>query len=212
MPFFEEERFYKWSVAFIRLLMLFTLVATFEHCYHTLSTFSAGHYLWTIPVSLWAKALFVLTIDFGLYLGEWFIPQFKIRRIDTGLVQSMVIIFAIISAGLNVKYMIEFRPDDTLISYMIAWSIGLLIPVVLGVLGFIEGKVLMHRYRQSMAEDKRAEIEDVKIPEPKQNGVPEETKQMILQLRNTFNMPVERIASELGVPEYAVKKVLDPKL
>jgi hypothetical protein len=217
MSFFDEERFYKLAITFIRMLMLFTLVATFEHCYHTLSTFSAGHVAWGIPISLWAKALFVLTIDFGLYLGEWFIPQFKIRNIDTKLVQGMVIIFAVISAGLNVKYMVEFKPDDTLISYSIAWSVGLLIPAVLGVLGFIEGKIMMHRYSEHMFTSETFE------PRPETGGrfgggelgelakkyVPtDEETQLVLQLSRAHNFSPERIAKEMKMKKTDVDNIL----
>jgi hypothetical protein len=164
---------------------------------------------------LWAKALFVLTIDFGLYLGEWFIPQFKIRNIDTKLVQGMVIIFAVISAGLNVKYMVEFKPDDTLISYSIAWSVGLLIPAVLGVLGFIEGKIMMHRYSEHMFTSETFEprpetgARNKELGELAKKYVPtNEETQLVLQLSRAHNFSPERIAKEMKMKKTDVDNIL----
>jgi hypothetical protein len=208
MSFFEDNqtRFLKWAIRFIRLLMLFTLIATFEHCYTTLALFSADHYLWGIPVSKWAKALFVLVIDFGLYLGEYFIPQFSIRGIKIGLVQSMVFIFAGISVFLNVKYMIEFMPAVTWFNYAIAISVGTLIPVVLAILGFIEGRIQMYKFQQENKPEVPVEPEKPKAKRSRKGN----NKQKQLEILDMAeNHSQSDIARKMKVSQATVSRIIN---
>jgi len=203
MAFYDtpETKFYVWSTRSIRLLMIFTMIATFEHVFTTLVSFSAGHYALGIPISALAKALLTFVIDFGLYLGEALIPQFKIRNMNTGLVKFIVVVFAVVSIGLNTKYMVEYSPERTLINYFIAVSIGVLIPTVLAVLGFIDGRIQVHRY--GLDKPKSTNIRRTK----NNTTIDPQLKEQVFELKKNGNSQTQ-IARQLNLSQPTISRIL----
>jgi len=83
-----------------RILPLLYLLATFEHCYKTFELYNGGL---NFPVI--TTILLVLAIDSSIYFSMLVIHLMPARII--------LVLAGLISVTLNVKYMVDWKPDGT---------------------------------------------------------------------------------------------------
>ena len=110
----------RWWLAALPLLFL---LATFEHCYETLALYDGGL---TLPAV--TTTLLVLAIDSSIY--------FSMQVIELLPARIILALSGLISVTLNVKYMLDWRPEG-LFGTVIAVLVGILIPLMLCLLGWL---------------------------------------------------------------------------
>ncbi|MCB0284633.1 MAG: hypothetical protein KDF60_18770 [Calditrichaeota bacterium] len=111
----------------LKILPILFLFATFEHCYYILNLYNGGLIL---PVL--TTMLLVLAINASIYFSMKYFEILPAR-----IILSMS---GTISVSLNVKYMLDWKPDG-IFGLVIAVTVGILIPVMLSMFGWLEGEI-----------------------------------------------------------------------
>lgn len=112
------------SKLWLKILPLLFLTATFEHCYYILSLYNGG-----LILPIVTTTLLVLATDSSIYFSMQYINLLPARII---LAMS-----GTISISLNVKYMLDWKPDG-IFGLIIAVTVGILIPLMLCLFGWLD--------------------------------------------------------------------------
>ncbi|KAA3609704.1 MAG: hypothetical protein D8M58_21675 [Calditrichaeota bacterium] len=111
----------------LKILPILFLVATFEHCYSILNLYNGGL---IFPVI--TTILLVLAIDTSIYFSMQYFELLPARII--------LIMSGTTSVALNVKYMLDWKPDGNF-GLIIAITVGILIPLMLSMFGWLEKSI-----------------------------------------------------------------------
>ncbi|MHA1952477.1 MAG: winged helix-turn-helix transcriptional regulator [Candidatus Heimdallarchaeaceae archaeon] len=149
----EDEKIYKRHQNWIFWLTGGWLLATFQHNYATLSKYNLGETLdlgWLfanllLPIADISNFVMVLVLELTLFFSIYFISTGKRWGIKTTVIYMAMIVSTVISIFLNVKYMVAASPSDSIVDISIGAVIGVLIPVMVVIFGYIEGNVVESR-------------------------------------------------------------------
>jgi hypothetical protein len=141
----QDEKIYQYHQNWIFFLTGAWLIATFEHNYYTLSSYSLNK-IWSvfgykIPISDVGTFLLVLALELTLFWSISFIPSGKRWGINMKFIYVIQFVSTSISVLLNIKYMVEASPTPSFMDIGIGAIVGGLIPVFVILFGYIEGHV-----------------------------------------------------------------------
>jgi hypothetical protein len=123
-----------WTV----IMAVFFLVATFEHNFSTLRMYSSGLVIKGFPLATWSKVVLVAGIDLMMYFSISYVVIGRRTGANVVPAQWMLALSGIVSAGLNLFYMLTYSPGGILAD-LIGGVVGVLIPVMIVLLGWVEG-------------------------------------------------------------------------
>jgi gas vesicle protein len=167
-------------------LTIVFLIATYEHCYFTLSGYSHNLMLWSLNWSVIANILLVAGVDFAIFFGVKNIPGKKSIGVTLTPTYLIVGLMTIVSVLLNVKYMILV---DTVV---IGWNFETIIGVLVGLI--IPTAVILLAIDEGQTSNRLKEIEIEEVEQEK-----ERWRKMAEEKRKTENFEkVKRIEEGLA--------------
>ena len=153
----DDEKLFNKHQNWIFWLTFGWLLGTFQHNYAALSKYTLGETLdlgWIVaglelPIAAIGIFVIVLVLEAGLFWSIMFIPAGKNWNVKPSVMYMILSTSTAISMFLNIKYMVEASPSSSVMDIGIGAAVGGLIPLMVVMLGYVEGNIVTSRMQKT---------------------------------------------------------------
>ena len=189
---------FKTHKIWIYYLTALWLIATFEHNYFTLHSYTHNIYIYGIPISGITAFLLVVALDLSIFWSVMFLPSAKKYSIQMGGPKLILTISTIISILLNVRYMVTSSPSQSYFDIGVGVIVGILVPTFVVIFGWIEGNLMVVGKETIAIETKQTQ---------KQNN----KKEIKKYLKDHPRSSLLEVAKHFGIEAHDVAKIMEEK-
>jgi len=182
------------------------LIATFEHNYFTLHSYTHNLVIGGIPISGITALLMVLALDLSIFWSVMFIPTARKFDISIRGAQMILVVSTIISILLNVRYMITSSPSNSMFDMGVAIVVGILIPLFVVIFGWIEGNIMITNKDSYAINGSYSEKS-----QSKQDGIEITKKDVDTYFKKNPRASIRDAAKHFGLETYEIGKIMEDK-